>query len=349
MEINRIETEHYQGHLVTKINLVNDNGVEISCLTMGATWNEFLVPTATGSKKNLLLSFDSVEGYYSNGLCTAQIIGRVAGRIKDGKFKIGDRQYQVPQNENGNTLHGGPTGFNSYNWNYTTSRNEDSVSVIFQHPIKEKEDGFPGDMLATVIYTLDNQNRVTITFSAMAEGNDTLFNPTNHVYFNLSDRSDLATHSLYLKANEVLEVDDELIPTGRVKEVTDTPFDFRKMTNLQVAIAQNHGFDDTFVVDGQGLKAAPIAILKDDESGDQVTIHSDRNGLVMYTMHEIQPGVYYSRDHGAEGKAGEGVALEAQTLPDAINHENFGNIVLPRGSKQSYRISYTYDNTLPKE
>lgn len=349
MDIYRTEVEKYKTHLVTKVTLVNDNGVSISCLTMGATWQEFSVPQADGSKKNLLLSFDKPADYYANGLCTCQSIGRVAGRIKDGRFKLDGKEIQLPQNEKGNCLHGGAHGFNHTNWKYTTSRNDSSVSVIFQQKIRQAIDGFPGDILATVIYTLDNSNRVTIAYSALGGEVDTLFNPTCHVYFNLSNRQDLSTHSLQINSDGYLETDDELIPTGRVKDVEASPYDFRKMKNLQVAIAENHGFDDVFVVNGPGKATMPIAVLRDDESGDQVTIDSDRNGLVMYTMHEIEPGIYFSRDNGKEAIGGEGIALEAQTLPDAINQANFGDIVLPRQGKKTYRIQFAYDNVLPKE
>ena len=344
MDLYRTELENYKSHLVTKITLVNDNDVEISCLTLGATWQEFLVPQADGSKKNLLLSFDSAADYYANSLCTCQSIGRVAGRIKNGQFKLNNKEFQVPQNENGNCLHGGPHGFNHYNWKYTTSRNENSISVIFQQKVRAKKDGFPSNILATAIFTLDNMNNVTITYSALGGEVDTLFNPTCHAYFNLSNHQDLSTHSLQINSDNVLETDSELIPTGRVRDVEGTPYDFRTMKNLQVAIAENHGFDDAFVVNAPGKKDELIAVLRDNESGDQVEISSERNGLVMYTMHEIDDGIYFSRDLGKEAIPGEGVALEAQMLPDAINQENFGDIVLPKQGKKTYHIQFGYKN-----
>ncbi|GBG94804.1 aldose 1-epimerase [Ligilactobacillus salitolerans] len=342
MDIFRSVVENYEGHVVTKINLVNDNGAEISCLTMGATWNEFLVPGEDGKKHNVLLNFDQPSEYYANSLCCCQSIGRVAGRIKNGQFTLNGKQYQLPTNENGNTLHGGDGGFRFLNWGYTTSRTENSVSVIFQKHIKEERDGFPGNFLATVIYTLDNKNRVTISYSALNGEEETLFNPTCHAYFNLSDRHDLTTHSLQINSHEYLQLDDELIPTGRVLQVDDTPYDFRKFKSLQQAIDENQGFDDAFVVNGPGMATEPIVVLRDNESGRQITIKSEGTGLVMYTMPEVADGVKFSRDHGEDAIPCEGVALEAQQLPDAINNENFGDIVLKKNEKKTYHITYEF-------
>ena len=193
-------------------------------------------------KKNLLLSFEHTKDYYANAQNICKSIGRVAGRIAHGKCELNGEQVQLPQNENGNTLHGGQNGFNTYNWNYTTSRNKNSVSVIFQKKITEKMDGFPGNILATIIYTLNNNNKVTISFSALGGSKDSLFNPTNHVYFNLSDRQDLSSHSLKINSSATLETDENNIPTGRVKEVEDTPLDFRDFRNVKAAADEADGF-----------------------------------------------------------------------------------------------------------
>ncbi len=343
MDIFRSVVENFKGHVVTKIRLVNDGGTEISCLTMGATWNEFLVPTGTDDKQNMLLNFDSVHEYYENTLCCCQSIGRVAGRIKNGQFTLNGKEYQLPTNENGNTLHGGDHGYRFLNWGYTTSRGQNSVSVIFQKHIKEGVDGFPGNYLATIIYTLDNANRVTLSYSALNGEQDTIFNPTCHAYFNLSDRNDLSTHSLMINSNEHLQTDDELIPTGRVLPVDNTPYDFRKTKSLQEAINENHGFDDAFVVNGPGMGTKPVAVLRDNKSGRQITVKSEGTGLVMYTMPEVQKGVKFARDGGADAIPGEGIALEAQQLPDAINNENFGDIVLRRNKKRTYHISFEFE------
>ncbi|SEM62405.1 aldose 1-epimerase [Ligilactobacillus sp. WC1T17] len=342
MEIVKKVLDKYDGHTVTKITLKNDNGVEISCLTMGALWQEFLVPAGEG-KKNLLLSFDNTKEYYSNAQNVCKSIGRVAGRIANAHYQLDGKQFSLPANENGNTLHGGDHGFSSWNWNYSTSQNKNSVSAIFQKNITQEMDGFPGNIIATIIYTLTNNNKVTIAYSALGDNEDSLFNPTMHVYFNPSDHSDLSTLSLKINSEGYLDLDDKNIPTGRVCDVTDTPCDFRDFTNLAKADQANHGFDTAFVVNEPGQGTKPVAILRDEESGREITIDSDRNGLVMYTMPGIDAPIHFTRDHGKEAHPGEGVALEAQMLPDAINQENFGDIVLPKYGKKTYRIQYSYN------
>ena len=218
MDIIKKELDSYDGHKVTKITLINDNGVEISCLTMGAIWQEFLVP-AGNSKKNMLLGFEHTEEYYKNAQCVCKSIGRVGGRIANAKCVINGKQVSLPANEHGNTLHGGFHGFTEWNWNYTTSQNKNSVSVIFQKKITEEMDGFPGDILATIIYTLNNNNKVTIAYSALGGEVDTLFNPTMHVYFNPSDRPDLSTLSLKVNSHEFLDLGEHNIPISETSEI----------------------------------------------------------------------------------------------------------------------------------
>ena len=162
----------------------------------------------------------------------------------------------------------------------------------------------------------------------------------------MSNRSDLASHELKINSDGYLELDENLIPTGRIRHGEGTAYDFTKGANLYEAIQQNEkgGFDDAFVVNGPGKAVEPIAVLRDTQSGNTVTIDSDRNSLIMYTMNDDLLDVHFKRDNGHPAKKQEGVALEAQTLPDAINQETFGDIVLPRGAKRSYHIKYTYSN-----
>ena len=196
--------------------------------------------------------------------------------------------------------------------------------------------------MATIIYTLNNNNRVTIAYSAMNGKESTLFNPTCHAYFNLSDRRDLATHELKINSDEILDVNEQMIPTGETLSVANTPYDFQDFEN--VAVGEVHGLDTAYVVNGPGQGIKPVAILRDKESGRQITINSDRNGLVIYTPEEIAgQNLSFTRDHGEPANKNEGIALEAQMLPDAIHQDTFGDIVLPPYSQQTYRFSFTYN------
>lgn len=342
MEIIKQKFERYQEKEVYKVILKNDCGVEISCLSMGATWYEFLVPDKNGNKKNLIMNFSKCADYYANGLCCCQSIGRVAGRIKNGQFKLNNQQVQVSPNENGNTLHGGNHGFRFLNWQISTKKEQDKVSVIFYNKIKETTDGFPGDLDVEISYTLDNKNQVTILYTAKNGSKPTLFNPTCHAYFNLSDQPNLASHKIKINSAQYLELDSELIPTGKKLPVENTPYDFRKFQNLASAINKNNGFDDAFIIDEAENDLKPVAILREQVSGREITISSESNCLVMYTMSQDQPGVKFIRDKGNIAQPSESVALEAQVLPDAINNTGFGDIVLPANTQKSHKIIFAF-------
>jgi aldose 1-epimerase len=340
MEIKTQLVEEIDGKPVTKITLVNDQGVSASVLTLGATWQEFLVPTSSGEPKNLILGFDKPSDYFTNSLCAGQSIGRVAGRIDAGRFRLNGHDYQVPQNEKGNCLHGGPQGFHKQNWDYRLEETSDAVNVILTYSAKGEVDGFPGDMKIETKFTLDNANRFAITYTGKDTSQSTLFNPTNHVYFNLGERQDLTHHSFHLLSHQYLETRDDLVPTGKFLDVAGTAYDFRKGQNLGAAIAQIGGFDDAFVVEPSLVE--PVGLLKDEESGDQLKLYSDRNAWVVYTMGGLPGGIYPARDKGQEAKEFEAVALEAQFLPDAINHDDFGDITLEPNTTKTYHIAFEY-------
>lgn len=342
MKISKTIFDNYQGSEVTKVTIKNDHGIAISCLSMGATWYEFLVPKENGQQQNLIMNFAHCADYYANGLCCCQAIGRVAGRIKKGQFVLNNECVQVPTNENGNTLHGGNHGFRFQNWAVATAQTENSASIIFTKNIKEKVDGFPGDFMASITYTLDNQNRVTVSEKADNGPHTTLFNPTIHVYFNLSDTSNLDSHEIKINSQNRLQLNSELIPTGKMLTTANTPYDFHEFKNIATAIRENAGFDDAFVIDGPKNEMKEVAILREKESGRQIKITSESNCLVMYTMSQEQPGVKFVRDQGILAQPSEAVALEAQILPDAINHSNFGNIILPANETKTHQIIFSF-------
>ena len=324
---------------VTQICLINDKGVEVKFLTLGATWQEFLVPDENGTKKNLILGFDKPSDYWNNSLCACQSIGRVAGRINGGKAIVGGQEIQLPQNEKGNCLHGGGQGFNKQIWDYKIHQQPGAVSVTMTYLAKEEVDGFPGDMTVAVTITLKNDNRLSIVYSGYDATKTTLFNPTNHVYFNLSHQQNLNSHRLVLHSDTYLQTRDDLIPTGEKISLAGTAYDFNQSRNLGEAIEATGGFDDAFLVEPSMI--SPILTLSD-ISGSSINMYSDRNAIVMYTMNSIDRGIYISKDRGKEAEVYEGVALEAQTLPDAINHDGFGDITLSPGETKSYHIVFEY-------
>lgn len=340
IEINIVE--EIAGQEISQICLKNCNGIVASFLTLGATWQEFLIPQEDGSVKNIVMGFDKPSDYTRNTLCAGQTIGRVAGRIGRAEAKIEDTIHQLPKNNNENCLHGGPNGFHTQNWDYSTTEGVGFTSVTFYYHAKQAIDNFPGDLLVEVTMTLDDNNRLTMLFKGTGATESTLFNPTSHPYFNLSQYQDLLTHQLQINADYVLDTNDDLIPSGNFYPVTKTAYDFRVPKSLGEAIIENKGFDDAFVIKSGSEK--PVAQLIDIESGDSLKIYSVRQGLVMYTMNVLEEGVYFSRDHGKEARRYQAVALEAQALPDAINHSNFDPIFIHPNEIKEYSIVFEYDN-----
>ncbi|OIM96485.1 galactose mutarotase [Pediococcus acidilactici] len=343
MKVNIDDFDEYQGKSVKKITLANDRQVQISLLSQGASWHEFLVPnSATCGNDNLILNFAHTADYYQNPFYLGMSIGRTGGRISKGSFTQGEQLIQLPQNEGANTLHGGPRGFHSYNWSFYTQTKTDSASVTFKNSIKAESDGYPGDLKVAITYTLNNLNQVIIQYHGQAFDQPVLFNPTNHVYFNLTGNADILDHELQLNSHERLSVDQQKLPTGEFKATAGTPFDFSQFKPLASCIndlqdTTEKGLDDVYVVDNE--VPAPAAVLRAPAANRQVEIYSARNGLVVFTANSFTADMPLT--NGA-GRPYQGIALETQTLPDSVHHTNFGNIVLPAHQVVDYQTVYQY-------
>ncbi|MCH5464924.1 aldose epimerase family protein [Levilactobacillus tujiorum] len=330
----------YQNQAVTEYTIENKNGVKLGILSWGATLHTLSVPSKDGDK-NLVLSYHKMEDYLSNPFYVCMGIGRIGGRLGGGTFEMGGKTYTVDTNEGKDTtLHGGPHGFNTVNWDGEIDDSDaNEAKIILSHTFKSSDDSFPGDMTAKMIYSLDNNDRVNLKFEANSTAL-TLFNPTLHVYFNLSDDQLISGQTLQINAKEHLEVTSEKIPTGNFIQNAGTPFDFSKGQNLGEAIrgmqgTTEKGFDDLFHVEPAADNK--IAELSDPQSNRSVTIKSSRNGLVVFTANSFTSDMKLAT--GA-GQPYMGVALEAQTLSDTPHHPNFGDVSVPAGKTQTYEIAY---------
>lgn len=341
MEISKVPFGQYNGQAVTKYVLTNDNGVQVGVLDFAGLLQSFKVPTKNGGKADMVLTSENLDNFTGNGFCTNRLIGRVAGRIGGGQFEIDGKQYQVEQNESQNTLHGGKNGFYSHIWHVDgTKLTDDDLSITLSLTLTPAIDTFPGKMHVQATYTLNNHDTLSLKFAATSDA-DTLFNPTNHTYWNMAKPAATSIDSLklYVNSKNHLEVDDGKIPTGKKIANAGTPFDFSKPTTLAdalkpMAATKENGFDDIWEV-APSLDT-PIATLEDPDSGRKMTMYSDRNGLVMYTMNSDDPAVY---NHG-EVHPHNAIAMEAQTLSDTPHHPEFGNIDLHPGEEKEYTIKW---------
>lgn len=327
------------GRKVTEYTITNKNGLSVSLMEYGAAITSIFTPNKNNAFHNIVLGFDQLADYQNHPHHFGGTIGRVAGRIKQGKFQIHGKNYQLYANENENHLHGGIQGFDRVIWESQAFDEENKVSFYYLSP--DGENGYPGNLAVSLNYQLTNENELRIQYSAKTD-RSTLFNPTNHVYFNLNDEadSDVTEHILQMKSSQVVETDSELIPTGNLLEIGGTVLDFQSGKPLGTDIIRTKelekGLDHAFV-----LKKThdPQVYLTNSNNGREVMMSSDVDCVVVYT------GVMFTEEFAIEGvplKPFMGVTLEAQHLPDAINHEHIGDIILEPNQEYKRETSYRF-------
>ncbi|MFC6253120.1 aldose epimerase family protein [Secundilactobacillus hailunensis] len=320
----------HDGKDITRYTITNAAGNYIQVSELGATWTNFVV-----NDHPLIGHFDKLSDYEETASCLGKSIGRVAGRITKAKATIDGKEYHFDANENDNTLHGGPHGFANLVWHAEPATRQHDGSVTFSRHIASSEDNFPGDLDVRITYTFTDDNDVTINFSAASTAT-TLFNPTCHIYWNLTEgQKNLNDQLLQINSSRRLDLASDKVPTGKFTKLAGTGYDFSKARDLPSALADiksqsdKNEIDDIYEVTPSTTE--PVAILNDKSSKRHVAIYSERNGLVVYTANLFDDSKPYNA-----------VATEAQTLPDAINHDGFGDITLHPGDLKSYSIKYHY-------
>ena len=314
-EWGRIGTEQ-----VMRIDLSQPNGMSVSCINYGARLVSLLVPDRAGKSENIVLGLADAEAYGNDQASFGATVGPVAGRIAEGKWGT----VQLEQNAGENHIHGGSRGWGQQFWNFTTEETAEAVTVTFTLESTPEAVGYPGRLQAKISYSLDAEGCLTITMTG-ACSEETLFNPTSHIYFNLSGdaKRPITEHILQLACEEVLELDAEKLPTGTKQAVAGTAFDFREATIIGEAIRKRpEGFDDVFLMQPD---QQPQLILKDEASGRQMTLSSNRSSIVLFSTTGMNEPYLVN---GRPMQSHLGLAIEAQEVPDAIHHPGWDNIVL---------------------
>ncbi|WP_125566926.1 aldose epimerase family protein [Companilactobacillus insicii] len=326
MSVTRIKFGQVNGEDVYKYIIENLNKTRISILTYAATWQNFEVYD-NNEYHSLISHFDDLQSYLDTPFQVGKVVGRVAGRIGKAKFMINGHTYQLAPNEHNNLLHGGNNGIQTRNFAGSIDEENNSVSLALK--VKSSDDGFPGNINIVITYSLDDNDEVNIKYSAVSD-EDTLFNPTCHVYFDLGESS-IMKENLQIAADNYLDTDDEKIPTGSLIPTREA-FDFKEGQSIENALyklKKQNGkleFDNAFKTSGD-----KVASLSSDKYA--VDLCSNRNGLIIFTANPISNEA--SRQY-------TGLAMELQTLPDAINHSDFGNIILRKNQTVSYTDKYRY-------
>jgi aldose 1-epimerase len=331
-----------------EIFTLSDGPIEARIMTYGGIVVSLKVPDREGKADDVVLGFDNLDGYVANsngqhGAFIGAVIGRYANRIAHGSFVLDGKRYSLPLNNGANSLHGGPHGFNNVVWRAVPIDN----GVQLSHLSKDGDAGYPGNLKTVVSYTLIGRD-LRIEYSATTD-KDTVLNLTSHAYFNLAGqgKGDILNHELTLHASRFTPVDSELIPTGELKSVDGTPFDFRKPFKVGQRIdaddEQLHlgrGYDHNFVLDSSNGSLAEAAEVYEPSTGRLMRVSTTEPAIQLYTGNFL--------DGSIKGKGGvlyqrrSALCLETQRFPDSPNHANFPSTELKPGEKFHSTTVYSF-------
>lgn len=329
------------GQEVLQYTLKNANGMEVKILNYGGTITDIITPDKQGEKGNVVLSYDSLSGYQQKGQpYFGALVGRYANRIANAKFKLDGKEYTLAPNNNGNTLHGGLKGFDKVVWTATPA-GDSSLQLVYNS--KDGEEGYPGNLQATVVYTLTPDNALQITYKATTD-KPTPVNLTNHTYFNLSAGKDstILGHELSLKASRYTPVNDKLIPTGKLDPVKGTPMDFTTAKKIGADIGKvKGGYDHNFVLDKPEGVLETVATLYDPTSGRYMEVATTQPGIQFYTGNFLD-GTLTNTRNGQKYVQNAALCLETQHFPDSPNQPSFPNVILKPGDTFSQTTVYKF-------
>jgi len=312
--------------------LTNEQGLEVSIITYGGAITSLKVPDRNGVLGDIVLGYETLDAYVGNPRYFGALIGRHANRIAAGKFSLNGVDYQLPQNNGVNHLHGGFDGFDKRVWSAT----EDGNVLHLFYLSRDGEAGYPGNLSAFVNYTL-LENELRIDYRASTDA-DTIVNLTNHSYFNLKGEGTILDHELTLNADSFTPVSKDLIPTGEISSVAGTPMDFRQGKAIGSQIREPYdqlgftgGYDHNFVFSDYDRSLRSVGRLYEASTGRVLEILTTQPGIQFYSGNFL--------DGSLVGKNGvvyhkyAGLCLEPQHFPDAPNHANFPSTLLRAGEE----------------
>lgn len=333
------------GTPVEEYTLTNKNGVTMKVITYGGIVTEIHVPDKDGKFADVCLGCTDLAEYEAGHPFFGAIAGRVANRIAKGKFTLNGKQYTLAVNNPPNHLHGGDRGFDKRVWKAEGSDLGDRKALVLKYTSKDGEEGYPGNLDATVTYVLNDANEWHINYKATTD-QPTPINLTQHCYFNLAghDSGTILDHLLTINADKYTPTDETLIPTGKIESVKGTPFDFTTPTPIGKHIkeikADPQGYDLNYVLNGKTGEMHPCAVVRDPKSGRTLTVRTTEPGVQFYSGNFL--------DGKQKGKGGvryqqyAGFCLETQHFPDSINHPEFPSVVLEPGKTYTHSTVYAF-------
>lgn len=359
MEIQkRIFTKDQSGTDVYCYRMINDNGMIVTVCEIGAAIYELIVPNQHGEQTDVVLGFGNLDWYFKNWPAFGAIVGRCANRIDKASFELNGKTYQLEKGFGGVTLHSGSKGYplrtwESEVWEVEHEQDRNALQVKFHLFSPNGDQGFPGNLHVTVIYTLDNENGLTITYQAKSDA-DTILNLTNHSYFNLNGHGEgtIWEHLLQIDSDEICELDKRGVPTGKMLKVEGTAYDFKECRTIGAQRKKSFfdcffdkdsvkEYDVNYKVNEQFGTYREVAKLEGDRTGIEMRVYTDMPGMQIYTA-GVLGGHKMGKQEAVYEKYGA-ICMETQFFPNAIHIPEFVQPVLKKDdmfmSKTRYEFS----------
>lgn len=333
---------------VDMYTFTNQNNMEVSIITYGGIITSLKVPNKNNISEDVVLGYNSLGEYVKSSPYFGALIGRYGNRIAKGKFSLDGVEYQLATNDGPNNLHGGIKGFDKVVWNASVKKTDSTATLVLTYLSKNLEEGYPGNLQTKVSYTLDNNNVLAVCYEATTD-KKTIVNLTQHSYFNLSGdfSKSILDHEITINADKFIPVDAVLIPTGVLKDVENTPFDFRvaKTIGKDIAIENEQlkrglGYDHCWVLNNQNEGMRLISTVHHKASGRVLEIFSDEPGVQLYSGNFLD-GTLPSKQGGTYARR-TGLCLESQHYPDSPNQASFPSVELNTGEVYKTSTSFKF-------
>ena len=336
-----------EGVQVEQFTLKNEQGMEVKIITYGGRITSLKVPDKAGNFEDVVLGFDNLDQYLKENPFFGALIGRYGNRIAQGKFSLDGEEYTLAQNNGENHLHGGEKGFDKVIWNVKES--SEPNTLVLSYISEHMEEGYPGRLETSVTYTLNEDNSLNVEYEATTD-KKTVVNLTQHTYFNLSGEfsNTILDHKVQINADRFVPVSEDLIPTGELKSVAGTPFDFRGPKAIGEEINASHeqleranGYDHTWVLNEKdsGIRFAASAVHP--KSGRKLKVFTNEPGIQFYTGNFLDGTLPLQNGEGKYQRR-SGFCFETQHYPDSPNQENFPSVVLEPGETYSSKTSFKF-------
>lgn len=348
--ISFVSSGRVQGQNTQLYTLTNGHGIAVTISNYGGTITSIKAPDKEGKMEEITLGFDSLGQYLKEHPYFGALVGRYGNRIAKGKFQLDGKSYTLAANNMGNHLHGGPVGFDKVVWKAEVIERDGLPGLELSYLSPDGDQGFPGNLEVTVVYSLNNNNELSIDYHATTD-KKTIINLTNHTYFNLTGNTkrDILDHQVTIYADRFIPVDNTLIPTGELASVEGTPFDFRRgMTIGEKINAEDEqitfggGYDHCWVINRPKNSDELVFAAKvvEPTSGRKLEVYTTEPGIQFYTGNFLDGtltgigGVVYEKRFG--------LCLETEHFPDSPNQPNFPTVTLEPGSSYATRTIYKF-------